>query len=175
MTPDDDLMTVAEAVDWLAGQPATLLHRDSAAIMVLDAGHLDAFRRLLAGTVLTDAERAGLDGADLDPLLVMFGLDPAAVWDAADLADLELLVLQARAARDSRDYGDDLMPVGEAVELIAARPGIVATGVGALIVCGAAQLTALGKLLAAVDADTVPDGADLELFAMLTGAARGAP
>ena len=51
-TPDeDDLPTVAEAVDWLAGRPATVMHRDSTAIVIMDAPLLEAFRRLLVRVV----------------------------------------------------------------------------------------------------------------------------
>ena len=42
------------------------------------------------------------------------------------------------------------------------------------MVLGDVELGALRRLLAVVDADTIPDGADLELWAMLTGAARQA-
>lgn len=180
---DDDLMTVAEAAYWLSQQSATLMHRDGTAILLLDAGHMEAFRRLLADIALNGAARADLTDADLDPLLILFGLDPAAVRDAADLEILSGSPDPA-AVRDAAGLayrtvssGAARMTIDAAVERIAARPGVLQPGDsnGTILVCGPAQLAALGKLLAVVDPDTVPDGPDLELFAMLTGAVRSAP
>lgn len=71
----------------------------------------------------------------------------------------------------------DRMTITEAAAWLISQPGTVMTapdGRGTLLVLGPGERAALGRLLALIDADTVPDGPDLRLFAMLTAAARGA-
>jgi len=76
---------------------------------------------------------------------------------------------------DDDDGEPDLLTIAEAAGWFLSQPGTVLvppSGIGALLVFGEPELAALARLLSGIDADAVPDGADLTLFAMLTAAVR---
>ena len=71
----------------------------------------------------------------------------------------------------------DKMTATEAAEWFISNPGTMfaSPAGGVLLTLGDRELTALRRLLATFDADKIPAGPDLELFGMLTAAARQAP